>query len=460
MNSQVARFKRIGITNMSISSMTSTHQKEGNIREVVAKDLISSSRLMSMSNEKTKWIDIKKHLFKCSKIQILSNNKETVEYELGRTSETIRKMADPSQVHRLSSSKFPHEQHTTKELKERNAFPTTKSYGFNSVFKAFVEASMSIGNHEDALKKFHYIKDMLGAEVLDISSYHSILKCIACIGDIDELRNTWSIMVEKDKLLPDELCFVYAFQCIGTSKKSKEISDLETAKFFESALMYQKFSFDEILHAKTSQFQGCERSLLLEGIKLLHPDFVPKPVSSKPKFYNNELLVDLESRDTSNLQSAFSKVKPGRQIELDLQKQFELETRGYLDIPSLSQKELTVEEIQQNKKEIESLCNQWTDILNSEIHKKLEVMEIKMMEKRGKMDSFETLTFLKVLTVQELSEICIDQVKSILCDSSTTGESTYSPSVSSLQRQLGEAVMKKYHLKSNLYIFKKTIQNM
>ena len=446
MNAQVARFKRIGITNMSISSMNSTHQKERNIREVVAKDLISSSRLMSMSNEKTKWIDIKKHLFKCSKIQILSDDKETVEYELGRTSEMIRKMADPSLVQRLSSSKFPHEQHTTKELQERAAFATTKFYGFNSVFRAFVEASMSIGKHDNALKKFCYIKDMLDAEVLDISSYHSILKCIARIGDIDELRNTWSIMVEKDKLLPDELCFVYAFQCIGTSKKLNEINDLEKAKFFESSMIRQKFSFDEIIHAKNPQFQGCDRSLFLEGIRLLNPNFVPKPVSSKPKFYNNELLIDLESRDTSKLQSAISKVKPGRQIELALQKQFELETRGYLDIPSLSQKELTEEEIQQNKKEIASLCNQWTDILNSEIHKKLEVMEMKMMEKRGKVDSFETLTFLRVLSVHELSEICIDKVKSILCDSSTTGESTYSPSVSSLQRQLGEAVMKKYHL--------------
>ena len=276
MNAQVARFKRIGITNMSISSMNSTHQKEKNMREVVAKDLISSSRLMSMSNEKTKWIDIKKHLFKCSKIQILSDDKETVEYELGRTSEMIRKMADPSLVQRLSSSKFPHEQHTTKELQERGAFATTKFYGFNSVFRAFVEASMSIGKHDNALKKFCYIKDMLDAEVLDISSYHSILKCIARIGDIDELRNTWSIMVEKDKLLPDELCFVYAFQCIGTSKKLNEINDLEKAKFFESSMIRQKFSFDEIFHAKNPQFQGCDRSLFLEGIRLLNPNIVPK----------------------------------------------------------------------------------------------------------------------------------------------------------------------------------------
>ena len=62
-------------------------------------------------------------------------DKETVECKLGKTSEMIRKMAHPSVVQRLSSSKFPHEQHSTKELREMSALATTKFHGFNDFSK-------------------------------------------------------------------------------------------------------------------------------------------------------------------------------------------------------------------------------------------------------------------------------------------------------------------------------------
>ena len=152
------------------------------------------------------------------------------------------------------------------------------------------------------------------------------------------------------------------------------------------------------------------------------------------------------TRDTSKLQSAFFNAKSKGQIKAAVAKQIEMEAKGFLEIPSLSNKQLNNAEIEQNKNEIALLCNQWEDVLRLEIKRKLDVMDMKRNEKRGSINNFEVQTFLRVLSVDELSKICINHVNMILNDSSTSGDSTYSPSVSTLQRQLGEAVMKKYHL--------------
>ena len=205
MNSQVVHSKWIGTTNLSISSVTSTHRKQGRTGKVTQSDQISS-RLVSNPNTKLKWVDIKKHLLKCSKTQMPAKIEyQDSEYE--KTGDMIRKMASNSLVEQLSTSKFSNEK-KSKKLKKWHATATTKFNTFNSVFKSFTEASESIREHDKALKTFHYVNDKLGTEILDISSYHSILKCVARIGNLEELRNIWSVMVEKAKLVPDVLSLV------------------------------------------------------------------------------------------------------------------------------------------------------------------------------------------------------------------------------------------------------------
>ena len=120
---------------------------------------------------------------------------------------------------------------------------------------------------------------------------------------------------------------------------------------------------------KNPQFQGSDRSCLLEGIRILKPNFVPTPPLSMNNCYNNALLSDLDSRDTSNLQSAFSKVKSSAQIKLAVEEQMNLESKGFLEIAPISTKNLSGKELEQNKKEILLLCNNWTEILRSEIKK-------------------------------------------------------------------------------------------
>ena len=443
MRGQIVRLSRIGSPNLSISSVTYTKQnKEGPKRDIQV-DRRKRSSLITKKNNTL--IDIKKHLIKCSEFQLLSNNKANEVSESEKTSVLIRKKTLVAATERLLTTVFPYEG-SKKKAKERYAGVNNKFQNFNSVCRAYTEASMSIGNHENVLKKFYHITDKFGPEVMHIATYHSILKCVARLGNVNELNNIWSIMVKKANLVPDELCYLHAFQCLGASKDNHEFDQIETAKFFESSMIDQKLNFDGIFFAKNPQFQGSDRSCLLEGIRILKPNFVPTPPLSMNNCYNNALLSDLDSRDTSNLQSAFSKVKSSAQIKLAVEEQINLESKGFLEIAPISTKNLSDKELEQNKKEILLLCNNWTETLRSEIKKKLDIMEMKLIEKSTHTSSYDILTFLRVLSVDELSEICIDHVKVILSDSSTSGDSTYSPSVTSLQRQLGEAVMKKYHL--------------
>ena len=441
---QLVRYGKIGNPNMSISSITYALKDEGRRSGISTVDRKSRLKLIPDHSKRCTLVDIKKHLVKCSEFQLLANNKQYENNQSNSTISIIRKNTNHGSRERLLTSIYPYED-TTKKSKEWNTL-NTKFQTFNSILKAYTEASMSIGDNHNALKKFYHIQLKIGPGTLQISTYHAILKCISRLGDVNELNNIWSIIVDKENLVPDEPCYVYAFQCLGSAKKNNELEVIETAKLIKSSMVTQEMTFDDVFMAGNPLFQGCDRSFLIEGIRILESKFMPKFCLPKNNCYSNSLLSDLDSRDTSNLQSVFSNVKYNGQIKAAVEKQIEMESKGFLQIPSLSSKQLSRDEIEQNKKEISLLCNQWKDILRIEIKRKLEVMDFKRNEKHDSMKNFDVQTFLRVLNVDELSDICLNHVNSILADSSTSGDSTYSPSVSILQRHLGESVMKKYHL--------------
>ena len=315
----------------------------------------------------------------------------------------------------------------------------------NSVLKAFIEVNMTMKEYRTALNSFYHLKDQIHTSVLDLSSYHSVLSCVARLGNLDELKKVWSLMVKEDQLIPDERCYVYAFQCLGLSKKHHGPEVLELSELINENMVDQGFSFDQLFCAGKPYFQGADQELLYEGVKIISPSFKAKPSFVRPAQYTNGLLKDINLSNTNSLESSLSGIMSRRKLEEAFTKQIRMETDGFVVLPSLSNREFTKDELQLNKQEIDQLCSKWKVTLGVEIKRKLEIMDMKQEENKTICNSFPVQTFLRAIDLDEISEVCVQFLNDILSDSDTD-DRTYSPSVSVLQRMLGEEVMKKFHL--------------
>ena len=86
---------------------------------------------------------------------------------------------------------------------------------------------------------------------------------------------------------------------------------------------------------------------------------MPKYQRARHTQYNNSLLEELDTRNTIKLKPTLSKSESVDKIKKALHKQIQMESVGYLEIPSLSNKGFDKGQLEQNKREIDQLCNQW-----------------------------------------------------------------------------------------------------
>merc|ERR1711981_729714 len=113
---------------------------------------------------------------------------------------------------------------------------------------------------------------------------------------------------------------------------------------------------------------------------MIDPQFLPKYQRARHTQYNNSLLEGLDARNTSKLKPTLSKPESVNKIKKALHKQIQMESVGYLEIPSLSNKGFDKTQLVQNKREIDQLCDQWRDTLKLEIKRRLEILDIKQDE--------------------------------------------------------------------------------
>ena len=317
---------------------------------------------------------------------------------------------------------------------------------WNSVFRAFIEVSISAGRYSDVLDAFHLFTEKVesGAysnQVLAISTYHSILGCVARIGDIEELKHVWSIMVEKDAIVPDEMCYVRAFQCLGFSKSYQGPTDKKLAESIENFMLAQGYNFDGLFREGEPHFQGLDRNYLLKGIMILHPSYKPKSLLNSNTRYNIPLLEELDQRRTNNLKSQFYGLESRKTLHDLIQRQLKMENDTHVSIPSIASK--SVDQDLESTKQWKLMENKWRSTLVWQIEKKLETMD--MRSKDEKNHHIPVQSFLRAVSADELSEICVEFVKSILSESENA-DKTYSPSVHTLQKNLGYEVMSRYQL--------------
>ena len=435
--------KRISTTNLSIcSTRHKLDTKNCSYRPTTHDTCVSSSN--GLRKIRHKILNVEHHLAKCSVVKStnasLLNGKD--KWNASEVFDNSITLAENNCSISPISTSFV--QYSDKENKSWTG--SVKNYQHvNSVFKAFIEASMSIEKYGDVVNMFHHLNNMKGTGTIHISTYYDVLRCVARLGDLKELKIIWGFL-QKENIEPDERCYISAFQCLGFSKTYNGFEDISLAKDMENSMTNQGLTFDKLFEAGKYNFRDCDDSMFLEGVRMLKSQFQPKYQLIRHPQYNNSLLEELDLRNTSKLQPALSKHESRDKLKKALHKQIQMESDAYVEIPSLSNKGFDKGQLEQNQREIDQLCNQWRDTLKLEIKRRLDILDMKQEEnKHPQQKSFSIQTFLRVLSLDELSEICVHQIRNIVSES-LSGDSRYSPSVTILQKMLGEEVMKKYHL--------------
>ena len=285
-----------------------------------------------------------------------------------------------------------------------------------------------------AWKKYLWYEDRFaakyGPEAVfgDRFLYRRLLALAAEKGDFEHLELIWRRM-RKEGVEPEMEDFAQAFKLAGRKGHVDDEFFAQIKYQFESGV----FQPEELLiNSVKEKGEDCRR--IFRGLKISFPELnlnedVTKSKPLKP--YLSPLVDNLNRRDCSRLKSPFA-----GQSESEFEVQYANELRGIVKVASIKKKELDP----RLKSLTDELVQEWRlklySALNERINNQLRI--------KAKLNNtpMTTYPFFKALSIGDFVDILLDDILRMLKMSES-----YSPSVSNLQRNLGMAVLDKFHIR-------------
>uniref|UniRef100_A0A1B0BRN9 DNA-directed RNA polymerase n=1 Tax=Glossina palpalis gambiensis TaxID=67801 RepID=A0A1B0BRN9_9MUSC len=288
--------------------------------------------------------------------------------------------------------------------------------------------------------KYKDLKNLIGIDLHNI-----ILHGYAEKGTFEKLFNCLTI-IEEDGLKFNEQTFAAIFECLGRLEPTED--NLNKIRHYIEKAKDMGFNLHQIMDK--SQFAYDQRDIALDAIQRILPEF--EPIYTPPKMlYDNPLVNHLDENvrpmgsseiptdfmqgaEIMNSKRGYSK----EQLEQMAREQLKIELDGYISIKSIAvHKEFANTEYCQKKlKEMEEL---WRSQIIAGLSRDMNTLRAQMRYKPP--GYISCYIYLKTLDISHYIDILTKEIYKL-------GEAseTYSPSISSLHKALGQTVQDRYKM--------------
>uniref|UniRef100_A0A182MFM0 DNA-directed RNA polymerase n=1 Tax=Anopheles culicifacies TaxID=139723 RepID=A0A182MFM0_9DIPT len=281
----------------------------------------------------------------------------------------------------------------------------------------------------------------------DVGTYNQLIHAYAGKGNLSRVKDIVRVMRE-DFITPNAQMYAGILECLGRLEPTAEV--LKQAKQYVQEASTAGYTMNDILDQ--SKFTHDQQDVVLALFRRIVPDFVPEykaPILT----YNNHLLDSLNAYvlPVGSKPAVGETCLPGTEImtsktgftreELQqmAQKQVDLELSGYLTVKSIEKFPAPTEQVMQYRKELEELRKVWSKQIAMAFHRDFNTLKAVTETKSSR--TINLFPYLKALSVQQFTEILLDEVQMLL-----EGSDTFSFVISQLHRELGRKVESRYHV--------------
>ncbi|KAB7495739.1 hypothetical protein Anas_09076 [Armadillidium nasatum] len=334
---------------LSTSKNKITSAKDVNLSEFAKNDNMLSSEEIAIkrSEELSEFGEISNSSLETGRLQIKKKKKK----------ETKKKLKNKSTE--MNEGSLSEKEMKLKLLQE--SLQTSRIQSFNHSLASYIYAAMFCGYFKTAYNTFKYYKkfdpEIFTSRTLNIKPYNEVLKGISNQGDLTMMKEVLGYLKDSS-LKPDYNTVAYCLTCLGRNSKLScvvgEINDI-------LELMNQhNITLDEIFgHASLSgdSLQYCLQAveMVIPNVKKELKTFNPTKESlMKQNCYDNNLVNDLnDSIFMKRVKSPIDGIITKEKLSELIQKQINLELKGYVEIPTICENKITED---CEKHEVDNLC--------------------------------------------------------------------------------------------------------
>ncbi|XP_052893236.1 DNA-directed RNA polymerase, mitochondrial [Anopheles moucheti] len=281
----------------------------------------------------------------------------------------------------------------------------------------------------------------------DVGTYNQLIHAYAGKGNLSRVKDIVRVMRE-DSITPNAQMYAGILECLGRLEPTAEV--LKLAKQYVHEASTVGYTMTDILDQ--SKFSHDQQDVVLSLFHRMVPNYVPEyraPILT----YNNHLLdaLNVNVLPIGSKPPAEEGCWPGSEImtprggfkreELQqmAQKQVDMELSGYLAVKSIEKFPVPTEQVMQYRKELDELKKVWSKQIAMAFHRDFNTLKAVTETKSSR--TINLFPYLKALSVQQFTEILLDEVQMLL-----EGSDTFSFVISQLQRELGRKVESRYHV--------------
>ncbi|XP_053675173.1 DNA-directed RNA polymerase, mitochondrial [Anopheles nili] len=280
----------------------------------------------------------------------------------------------------------------------------------------------------------------------NVGTYNLLIHAYAGKGNLARVRDILHVLRE-DRITPTAQTYAGILECLGRLEPSEEV--LNQAREYLNEASSAGYAMNDVLNQ--SIFTHDQRDVVLALCQRLVPGYTPEykaPVLT----YNNHLLNALNEHVVPiGAEISAEESCPGSEILIPkagfnkeelkdmVQKQVELELSGYLEVKSIEKFPPPTEQVKQYRKVVEDLRKVWAKQITIAFHRDFNTLKTITETKASR--TINLFPYLKALTVQQYTEILLDEVQMLL-----EGSDTFSFVISHLHRELGRKVESRYHV--------------
>ncbi|XP_076057665.1 mitochondrial RNA polymerase [Oratosquilla oratoria] len=345
------------------------------------------------------------------------------------------KIEDTTQAQKKKKTKAQVEQENRKLIEE--AKRRGREVSFNQTLEAYLSVCVNVGMLNRATHTLMYYrrlaKSTSSLPVKSVGAYNVLFFGHAEKGNYRRMKELLGVM-QEDMLVPDCNTYISFLVCLATQpatpKTTKRVEELISQLESKGMTLQQLFLEGEFIRD--------HREKVLKAIQLVQPAFDPVPQHPMSSEYLCPLVDHLnKSIYSSKVPSPAEGVVNKEDLRKWTEEQFKMEQKGYLQIKSIENKEVT-SEVQFFRDKLMSWEERWKEVMF-----KTFIAHVESMKKSffgNKRDKQMTLyPYLVALPPEDYINIMLQEL-TFLASSSEA----YSPSRHALYRRLGEQIYTRY----------------
>ena len=276
-------------------------------------------------------------------------------------------------------------------------------------------------------------------KTVGIEVYEALIKSLARRGCFDSIQKVWIRLLEAG-IQPSLRCYAGVFQSLGSLENVEEVQRTAQDLLEDFKKDHPDISLDlnDLLHM--SPRTSADYDQLLEGLRLVDPNFQPKPPKTNEgyaTYAQNDLVKDLSENNLSKLNPLIEDSSISQMMDL-FQEQLQIEEKGFVEIKSITMKK---DYIHRKASECTDLIlAQWKKALKYELKRRIDISHKTSdhVQKFEKISSVPVYPFLELLPIDTLVECILHEIQTIYMT-----DDLYSPPLKAVLDKLSVSIMEK-----------------